>query len=241
MKVAIHQPHYFPWIGYFDKMAKCDLFVLLDQVQFVKASQMVRNRIVGPNGDLQFLTIMADKRGYCDKEYREIETIDNKKWKGKNLSLIREYYRQTPGHREMLTLLESFFEQDFPTVCQWTISSILLVKELLGIETELKIQSEIPYDHSNKKSDMDMEICKSLGADTYFSGRGASLEYLNREKFAENNIKIVFQDFTHPIYPQIHTSEFVPGISILDMLFNCGIEESRRIFWENVRNTNEFD
>ena len=86
-----------------------------------------------------------------------------------------------------------------------------------------------------------MEICKALGADTYFSGCGASLEYLNREKFNENNVKIIFQDFTHPVYPQIHTTEFVPGISILDMLFNCGIEETKRIFWENVRSTHEFD
>lgn len=241
MKVAIHQPHYFPWLGYFDKMAKCDIFVLLDEVQFAKASPMIRNRIISPNGELQYLTITADKRGYCDKMYKEIPTVDNKKWKAKNFALLREYYRKSKGYDEMLPLLEQFYKNDYATVCEWTVASILMVRELLGIQTELKNQSEIHYDRINKKSDMDMEICKALGADTYFSGRGASVEYLNRDKFAENNIKIVFQDFTHPIYSQINSTEFIAGISILDFLFNCGIEESRRIFWENVHSTHEFE
>lgn len=241
MRVAIHQPHYFPWLGYFDKMAKVDAFILLDQVQFVKASQMVRNRIINPNGELQYLTIMADKRGYCDKMYSEISTVNNKEWKAKNLSLLRAWYRKGKGYNEMLQHMEQFFEQDFLTVCEWTIASINMIRELLDVRTPLILQSNVPYDHNNKKSDMDMELCKAVGADTYFSGRGASVEYLDREKFAENGVKIVFQDFTHPVYPQCNSNEFIPGISILDLLFNCGIEETRRIFWDNARSTHEFD
>lgn len=67
------------------------------------------------------------------------------------------------------------------------------------------------------------------------------MTYLNREKFVENGVKIVFQDFTHPVYTQCSSKEFITGISILDLLFNCGVEESRRIFWENVRSTHEFE
>ncbi len=240
MRVAIHQPHYFPWLGYFDKMAKADVFVLLDEVQFEKNSYMARNRIIDPRGDLKYLIITIDKKGYCEKKYSEINTVNNEAWRRKNLALLTEYYRKAPFHQEIIPYLSDFYQGYYETVCEWTVASILLIKNLLNIKTELVYQKNIVYDRSNKKSDMDMEICKSLNADTYLSGRGASLEYLNRERFAENGIKIVFQNFSHPIYPQINTSTFVSGISILDMLFNCGIEESRCIFWENVKKTNEF-
>lgn len=241
MRTAIHQPHYFPWMGYFDKMAKADAFVLLDGVQYVKSSLMSRNRILSPNGELAFLSIQVDKSGYCEKKYSEIPTVNNRVWSNKHFSLLREYYRKSIGYQEILPLLEPFYKNDYLFVCEWTIASIELCRNLLGIKTPLILQSTVEYDRSNKKSDMDMEICKAIGADTYFSGRGASVEYLDREKFARNNIKIVFQDFQHPVYPQCNSKEFILGISILDMLFNCGIEETRRIFWENVHSTHEFD
>jgi len=240
MRVAIHQPHYFPWVGYFDKMAKADCFVLLDEVQFEKSSYMSRNRIVSPNGEPAYLSIQINKRGYCEKKYSEIQTVDNKKWKNKHLSMMREYYRKSRGYQELLPMITKFLEDDYSTVCEWAIKSIFLCRNILNITTPLVLQSEITYDRLNKKSDMDMEICKALGADVYFSGRGASLEYLNREKFAEYGIKIIFQDFHHPVYQQCNTVNFIPGISILDMLFNCGIEETRRVFWENVKSSHEF-
>ena len=116
-----------------------------------------------------------------------------------------------------------------------------LVRELLDIQTPLIYQSTIDYDRDNKRSDLVYAICNAIGADTYFSGRGASMTYLDREKFAANGVKIVFQDFQHPVYPQCGRETFVPGVSILDLLFNCGVEESRRIFWETVRSSHEFD
>ena len=240
MKCSIHQPHFFPWLGYFDKMAKTDAFVLLDEVQFVQASYMVRNRVISQNGNIEYLTITCNRRGYLEKKYSEIPTVDNKGWKRKHLGLLQGYYRKAPGYNEVMDQLQEFYRQDFPTVCEWTIASVKLVREWLGITTPLLYQSDISYDRANKRSDMDMEICKSVGADVYFSGRGFSVEYLDREKFAQNGIQIVFQDFTPPVYPQLHTTEFVPGLSSLDMFLNCGIGETRRLFWENVKRANEF-
>lgn len=235
MIAALHQPHYFPWIGYFDKMAKADVFVLEDELQFVKGSQMMRNRIIGPNGDIKFISITANHRGYCEKKYSEIPTVDNAAWTKKHLSMLREYYRKAPYYEQTLTLITPFFANDYPTLCQWTIASIELIRDMLRIPTKLVLQSNVNYDREQKKSAFVMAVCIGLGAEVYLSGRGASLAYLDRDAFADSGIQIVFQDFQHPVYPQIHTSEFVPGISILDMLFNCGIEETRRIFWENVK------
>ena len=241
MIASIHQPHYFPWLGYFDKMAKADVFVLLDQVQLEKNSLMLKNRVPATNGELKFLTITADTQNYLEREYREIATKNDTVWKSRQLNALQNYYRRAAGCKEVLPLVEQFLSQEHTTVCQWTCGSIELIRELLDIRTPLIYQSAVDYDHDLRRSDLVYGICKSIGADTYFSGRGASVAYLDREKFAENGVKIVFQDFTQPVYPQINTKEFIPGISVLDMLFNCGIEESRRIFWENVRSTHEFD
>lgn len=241
MRVAIHQPHYFPWLGYFDKMAKADAFVLLDEVQLEKNSLMLKNRILDKNGEVKFITISGETKGFLGREYRDILTKDVDVWKSRQMNAMRDYYRKAAFSGEIIPLLEEFFKQDLPTVCQWTCASIEWVRKLLDVSTPLIRQSEVDYDRESRRSDLVYAICKAIGADTYFSGRGASVEYLDREKFAENGVSIVFQDFQHPVYPQCNSAEFIPGISVLDMLFNCGIEESRRVFWENVRAAHEFD
>lgn len=241
MKAAIHQPHYFPWLGYFDKMAKADAFVLLDQVQLEKNSLMLKNRVLDKNSGVKFITISANTRGYLEKEYRQIATKNIEEWIQRQMNALRDYYRKAAYSGEILPLLEEFFKNRFPTVCEWACASIEWVRTLLDIKTPLVYQSGIEYDRSCRRSDLVYALCRAISADTYFSGRGGSVDYLDREKFAENGVKIIFQDFQHPVYPQINTMEFVPGISVLDLLFNCGIEESRRIFWENVNSTHEFD
>lgn len=241
MRVAIQQPHYFPWLGYFDKMAKVDQFVLMDTVQLEKRSQMTRNRVLAPNGEIRYISISANQSGHREKEYREIPLSKDTDWRGKNLSILQEYYRKAPFYQEIMTHMEQYFANDFQMLCQCTIASICLVKDFLQIPSRLVLQSELAYDTEQKKSDLILELCLASGANTYVAGRGASVEYLDREKFVKNNINIVFQDFQHPVYPQCNSAEFVPGISVLDMLFNCGIEETRRIFWENVNKSHEFD
>ena len=241
MKVSIHQPHYFPWLGYFDKMAKADTFVILDEVQLEKGSLMIRNRVIDQLGEKKYLTISGDTKDFLNWQYRELAVKDTPCWTQRQLNALQNYYQKAPCKREILPIVERFLQRDYGTICEWTCASIQLSRELLGIQTPIVYQSDISYDRTMKRSDLVYALCKAVGADTYFSGRGASVEYLDREKFAKNGVKIIFQDFTHPVYPQINAKEFVPGISILDMLFNCGIEGSRRIFWNNVHSTHEFD
>jgi len=240
MKAAIHQPHYFPWLGYFDKMAKADVFVILDQVQLEKGSQMIRNRVIASNGNVKYLTISAETENYLQKEYLEIRTKDIETWTNNQKNAVKNYYRKADAYKEMMPIIDEFLSERYQTVCEWTCSSIGLIRELLKIETPLIKQSEILYDHSNRKSDLVYAICNALGADTYLSGRGGSLGYLDQGKFAKNNIRILFQEFQHPEYQQVSSAQFVPGISILDMLFNCGIDNTRKLFWSNVRKTYEF-
>lgn len=241
MIASIHQPHYFPWIGYFDKMAKTDAFVLLDEVQFEKGSQMIRNRVLDGNGDIKFLTISGETKDFMDRKYNELKTKDVSSWTQRQLNALQNYYRKAPGCNEMMPIIEEFLSRDYETICQWTCASIELIRNLLQIKTPLIYQSSVEYDRDNKKSDLIYAICNAIGADTYFSGRGGSMTYLNREKFAQNHVKIVFQDFDHPVYTQPKSDEFKPGLSILDLFFSCGVDESRRVFWETVNSTHEFE
>ena len=241
MRTAIHQPHYFPWVGYFDKMAKTDQFILMDDVQLAKRSPMTRNRVLAPDGEPRYISISASQCGHREKKYREIPLSKGTEWKSKNLSILHGYYRKAPFYQEIIALMESYFAHDFQTLCECTISSVRLVRDLLEIPSRLVLQSQLSYNIELKKSDLILELCLKSGANVYVSGRGASMNYLNREKFAKDGVDIVFQDFQHPVYSQCNSAEFIQGISILDMLFNCGIEESRRIFWENVNSTHEFD
>ncbi len=235
MRIAIHQPHYFPWLGYFDKMAKADKFVLLDEVQLEKGSPMIRNRVLDPNGKVKYLTISGDTGDFLNRKYSDLPVKDRERCFEKQLNMLKNYYRTAKYRDEILPLIQDFFSRDYATICQWTCGSIELVRGVLEIETPLVYQSEIAYDRSRKRSDLVYAICQALGADTYLSGRGGSMAYLKREAFSDSGIQILFQDFNHPTYQQLKNPAFVPGISVLDLLFNCGIAESRRIFWECVR------
>lgn len=241
MRVAMHQPHYFPWLGYFDIIAKADLFILMDEVQLERRSYMIRNRILDRNGEIKYLTISGDTKDFLNKEYREITAKDNAVWTAKQMNILKEYYRFAAHKDEMLPIIEAFLKKDYQTVCEWTCGSIVLIKDLLQVKTPMVYQSELEYDRASKKSDLVLALCKAVNADVSFTGRGASMEYIDRDTYLANGVTPKFQDFTHPVYPQCNSREFVPGISILDMLFNCGIEETRRIFWDNVHSTHEFD
>ena len=234
MRIAIHQPHYFPWIGYFDKMAKADAFVLLDEVQFEKGSAMIRNRVLDAGGEIRYLTISGNTSNFLNRKYSELEVRDAEKCFEKQMNMLKNYYLRAPFKNEILPILEEFFHRDYPTICRWTCGSIELIRELLGIKTPLVYQSSLEYDRERKRSDLVYAICQAMGADVYLSGRGASMKYLKREEFSGNGIRIAFQDFSHPKYPQLKNPDFVPGVSILDMLFNCGIEAGRDIFWDCV-------
>lgn len=240
MKLAIHQPHYFPWIGYFDKMAKVDAFVLLDEVQLEKGSQMIRNRVLDETGTIRYITISGETKGFLNRKYNELLTKNIEEWTARQMNALKSYYRKAKYWNEIFPYLAAFFDEKYETICQYTCSSIDLIRNLLEIKTPLLYQSAQNYDRTSKRSNLVFDICKIMDANIYFSGRGASVQYLDREKFSTNGIQIVFQDFQHPIYQQIHSNKFVPGVSSLDMLFNCGIEESRHIFWKNVQNSHEF-
>lgn len=238
MKIAIHQPHYFPWLGYLDKMSKVDQFILLDQVQLEKGSYMYRNRIVDATSEIKFLTVSADKHGFLEKPYSEILTKDQDTWKMKQAALLKNIYEDCTHFEEVWEQISAIFDKEHVFLCDIAIRSIEILCQMLQIKTPMVQQSQMYFDDSVKKNDLVLELCRSVGASCYLSGNGAR-KYTDEQSFADAGVQLRYQVFCQPQYPQLHNLEFIPGLSTLDMLFNCGVAETRRIFWENVNCTNE--
>ncbi len=216
MIAAIHQPQYLPWSGYWDKMARSDIFVLLDNVQYKKNEWQNRNRIKSPDG-WQWLTVPIHYR--YGQRISEV-TIDNTRgWRRKQKNAIRFSYARSPHFDTYEEGLVEHLDFDWDKLADLNVDCIRMMREKLGIETELVMASELGR-MPEEPTERLVWICRELGADVYLSGSGAR-EYLDVKRFVLSDIEVVFQDYTPPVYPQ-HSGEFAGGLSAVDILFNCG-------------------
>ena len=215
MKVAVHQPQYMPWMGYFDKMDQADTFVILDDVQFKKNEWQNRNKIRTLK-DWQWLTVPVEYS--FGQKIREIK-IDNKNnWRTKHLKSIKLNYSRAAFFDEYIGLFEGVLAQEWPELTELNIAIIKLLKNCLGIDTELLINSEM--DIRSTRTQRLIDICKKLEADTYISGLGGK-DYLEADLFEQNGINLEYQEYKHPVYKQVYKG-FSPYMSIVDLLFCAG-------------------
>lgn len=228
MKVGIHQPHYFPWAGYLNKIYSTDIFVILDEVQLEKGSYMYRNRILNDKGQIKYLTISADKHGFLNKSFCDIKTINDEEFLQKQREEIVRSYKKAEHFDEVWTKIEDLFVEKEDTICDYCLRSIFRLVEILDIKTNIVLQSEIKLDALYKKNELVLNICKALNADEYLSGIGAR-KYNDESRYKEEGIMLSYQSYSMPEYRQINTGEFTSGLSIIDTLFNCGIEGSKAI------------
>ncbi len=223
--VVIHQPDFLPYIGFFHRFLKSDLWVVLDQVQFVNkgGSWHYRDRIKTPKGAV-WLSISVQKT--------EINTPINKvllsnavNWKENNLNLIKQNYSKAPYFKEIFPFVEKLYSNTSERMMDFNLASIDMLTDLFDIRIEKIFASDL--NPQGAKSELLIDILKKAKAEIYFSGVGAK-NYMNDELFRAEGIDVVYQDFIHPVYPQLH-GDFIPYLSSIDLFFNCGIEESRKI------------
>jgi len=215
MRVAIHQPNYIPWLGYFYKMAKSDIFVLLDDALHSKGSITNKNIVKTPNGALTLIVPLSTK----EVKLKEVLICNDGKWNKKHWRIIHDSYRKAPFFDKYSDIFAQVFSSEYETLCELNITLIEKIRQSLGIKTKLVVASDLEGDFG-KGSDRNMNICRHLGGDTYLSGLGAR-KYNDEVAFKETGIDLVYSDFEHPVYPQLW-GEFVPNLSIIDFLFSCG-------------------
>lgn len=240
MKTAIHQPHYFPWLGYMDKMAKADQFIILDEVQLTDRSPMVRNKFLTFSGREETLSLSIQKKGYREKKTREIELFHIEEMQKKHQKFFECNYKRASYFDEIMKHMEAVFERPYHNLIEIEMDTVNLIKGLLDIKTEVIYQSDLSYNRENKNSDLMKNLCISSGADIYLSGNGAR-NYMNIESFERDGIRVYYQNFKYPVYQQFELETFVPNLSAVDMLFHLGIEHSREVFWNNVDRGKEFE
>lgn len=222
MIVAAHQPQYLPWLGFFDKIASSDLFVLLDTVQFKKNEWQNRNRIKTADG-WQWLTVPV-KYGF-GQAIHDIRIDDSQRWGHKHIQSILQNYGRAPYFRRYGPALADLLSKDWDFLAELNVTLIKLLCDWLGIKTPFYLASQL----GSFTADPDVrliEITSSLGANTYLAGVGGR-EYMQMNLFKEAGIEVLFQDYRHPVYKQLY-GEFESNLSVIDLLFNCG-PESRQI------------
>lgn len=234
MRVGIHQINYLPWMGYFNKIAKSDVFILMDEVQLSDAGMGQRNRVLNKNGEISFLTVAFQKKGYMEKPFSQVELNGSVDWQKRQYNFLWDNYHKFPYWQEVYENLAFLFTQPFETLQQVNEKVIRTIMILLDIQTPLIYQSELDYDRSVHKNDLVLELCKAAGATIYLSGNGAR-KYMQVDTFKKKGIDVQYQTFSHPYYTQKYAKgEFVPGLSILDVLLNCGVQETKKLFWNSL-------
>jgi hypothetical protein len=214
--VTVHQPQYIPWPGYWDKIARSDVFVVLDTVQFKKNEWQNRNRIKGP-GQWQWLTVPVQHR--FGQRMDEVTIDGTRGWGRKHRNALQFCYGRTPYFPEYEEALLEPLLHRWEKLIDLNLRFVELMQKILGIGTPLLRSSQfgrLPGEPTRRI----VAIVKELGADAYLSGSGAR-DYLDVKQFALSGIEVLFQDYRPPVYAQ-RFGEFIPGLSGIDVIFNCG-------------------
>jgi len=217
--IAIHQPEHMPWLGFFEKMLRADVFVLLDDVQFSKGDFQNRNRVKG-RGGAQWLTVPVAHR--FGQRINEVETAGDA-WREKHWKTLRTCYARAAHFEEFAGAFEEFYARPWSRLSELNVEAIRVLARAFRVEKEFVFSSALGA--AGQKSELVLNICKAVGARAYYSGRAGGT-YLDAEAFRREGVEIVVQEFEHPTYEQLFMKEqgFIPNLSALDLLFNRGAE-----------------
>ena len=236
--IGIHQINYFPWLGYFNKMAKSDLFVYLDEVQLTDRGVTARTHALTSAGKESFLTVGINQKGHRNKKFSEIEINCESDWQIRQRNFLSGNYGKHPFFQEVMSIIQPIFEGRFEFLREVNLLSINIIRNILGITTPTVMQSSLDYPGDARKDELMLALTKAADGDIYLSGNGAR-KYMEVEKFEKDGVGVFFLKFSPFVYPQRGLEEFVPGLSTLDLLFNLGLEGAKRAFWDNIQRAEE--
>ena len=223
--VVIHQPDFIPYLGFFDRLEKADIYVVFDNVQYVRSSRgwTSRDKIKTAGGE-KWITV-STKKAPRDTAINQILLSEDDSWKQSHINLLTENYKKAPYFDEIMPYIRELYSFSGTRMMDFNVKSIEMLMKLFDIHVEMVMASDLHP--QGKSNELIIDVMKRLGCHRYLSGVGAR-DYYIPELYEEAGIEVVWQEFTHPVYPQ-QFGEFIPYLSSIDLLFNCGIEESRKI------------
>lgn len=224
MRATIHQPTFFPYLGFFRKIAKADVFVLYDTAQYSRGDWHNRNRILGPNG-VQWLTVPV--QATVNASFHEAKLAETK-FLRKHLASIETAYKNARYFAVLFPYIQKWYGEPADTLAQFNERIIRGLLEILGIETRIVRTSELALHGDEKSTDALIAILKEINASHYISGADGK-NYLEPGKFTQENIELLFNDFEATPYQQSWTETFIPNLSVIDALMHLGPEDTRKI------------
>lgn len=222
-RVAIVQSNYIPWKGYFDLIASVDEFILYDDMQFTRRDWRNRNQVKTPQG-VQWLTVPVRVKGKYLQKIRETE-IDGADWAADHWKALAQNYRRASHFEEIARWLEPIYAgEPFTHLSALNRRLIGAVCDYLRIPTRITDSAE--YVLAEGKSERLADLCRQVGGTEYVSGPAAR-DYLDEAVFTQLGLQVRWFDYAgYPPYPQLW-GEFTHGVTILDLLFNCGRDAPR--------------
>jgi hypothetical protein len=222
MIVSIHQPHFLPWLGFLQRMAQADLFVLLDHVQFERRNYQNRT-MIRMGGEARWFTVPVIQRS--QKERIVEKRVDNRMegargWGAAHLRTLKHAYREAPFLGHYAPQLRQVLETEWERLVDLNQAALDFLRGAFDIRTPLVRSSELAVEGA--RGELILDICRAVGADTLLAGLGGSRGYLDVAAFARAGVRVEFQQFRHPQYRQCGPQPFTPGLSAIDALFNCG-------------------
>jgi hypothetical protein len=215
MIVFVHQPEYIPWLGFFDKLARCDTYVIYDDAQFQHGSFHNRNRVRSQQG-WDWLTVPIT-HGY-PQTIKDVR-ICGDRWKAKQINNIKNNYKKSPYFERYYQVIEDAITTYHERLISLNLQLIRAIAKVLDIKVKMICSSEFPHDGQEKNEKL-VSMCKVLGAKTYLCGSGGQ-NYIQENRFNEANVSVLWHDYEHPRYRQMF-GDFEPNMSIIDLLFNEG-------------------
>lgn len=218
MIVSIHQPHYFPWLRYINKIASSKVFVIYDDVKYQKNGWI--NRTMIRNQTPLRLVIPVHSNGMT--MISEVQIV-NDIWKVKHIKTIQYAYAKSPYFKEHFDPVRDIIMNSQKYLAEINIDTILWIVKVLGLKTKVILSSELKVGSSGTKRLV--EICQKVGADTYLTGKYALNTYLDPNEFKSAGIRLVYSDFECKTYPQMKHKDFISDLSIIDLLMNLDVEQ----------------
>ena len=215
MIISGHQPNYLPWLGYFHKMKSCDLFVILDDVLHSRGEITNKNKIKAPEGARMLSVPLAQKKVLI----KDVTILNDNRWNKKHRSSLHTCYAKAPYWKDYKDLFLPVYDNPGDLLAELNLRLIQIIRKILNIDTPIVRSSEISG-VTGKKGTKIINICRHFGADVCLSGTGAR-DYNDEEEFRRNNLRLVYQEFENPQYPQLW-GDFIPNLSAVDLIFNCG-------------------
>ncbi|MBL8588194.1 MAG: WbqC family protein [Methylobacteriaceae bacterium] len=221
MLVAIHQPNFFPWLGYFDKIRRADVFVFLDAVDYPRAGSggmgSWANRVrIAIQGEARWITCPI-RRMPLGAPILAAEIDDAQPWRRKLLATLHANYARAPNFRAAMSILAPLIEAPIANLATFNSTAIMTLARHLGVSARFVRQSELP--HAGKATDLLISLVKAAGGSAYLAGGGAA-GYQQDDAFAAAGVELVDQGFTPEPYGP--SRSYLPGLSIIDYLMHDG-------------------